>query len=436
MSSLSDFILMYDDVANKFRMERFGGVIKMNKSREPDVLENRLVDIKKKHRTKTLDKENGFIPSLVDSLLQSSKPDDAPTISYTQSMNQISFPKRTHSHSRVPSPADDSVHIRSSSSQTTQKPVISRMPSRTSTQTCSLSDSGISTVTRIRKQKQRPKKSKLLRAAKRALSKSPKVKMARLIPVENINARPVKEGISVPISKSPKIVSKESPGELSDDEEEESTSSQSTEHVMSDQDLADFADDLEEELDEDNKTDGQLPVSRNIDDVMEKSTGGGSTQGDDLRLDFSDLENAVEESPDDSVDEDGNGKGFQVVVEDNPRLMKSQRRVSESRISSLSDTSFPLSPLPKRPISMRKLAVSGNLMSRGSTPLGVSSPRISIDTPMLESGASSPSSSPPSKESARAEEVEDDTPDDDIEFDEEELDRALDDLDDEVSEAE
>ncbi|QPG73153.1 hypothetical protein FOA43_000459 [Brettanomyces nanus] len=406
MSSLSDFILLYDDVAKKFRMERFNGVIKLSKSREPEVLEKRLRDIEKKRLSSSLN-PLGSTTSVVDSLLQSAKLDDT-AATFSQHINRISFLKKKSSS--VPPQISDLVRP----SSYVNSP--------------SLSDSNSVSPLKIvkpkikqrRRQKQK-QKSELLRAAQRAVAKSPRMftsgesKLTRKVAtrIKGTKGGDVKIVTSGPSKSGSTTGSPErSSNAVSDSEVSENSSSQSTEHVMSDEDLAEFADELEEELDEDHK--GATSVSRSIDDVLEKVTNKNS------KLD--DLKNT------------GLGGLFHVTVEDNPRRKNSLRPTMTTAYASDSASSI-VSPLPRGPISMRKLAVTGNLISRGSTPLGLSSPNIRIDTPNLGDEISSPDSSP-LHGATTTRKIQDKAKDDEIDFDEEELDRALDDLDDEISEAE
>lgn len=109
-TSTSEFLLSFDTVSNSFKMSEFDGFIKMNKSRDPESINHKILELNKT----VSDDSEGFVDpnTLVDSLLKnltaSATPDPkvkqnpVPNKSYIQSISGIS-PVRKSSAFNTPS---------------------------------------------------------------------------------------------------------------------------------------------------------------------------------------------------------------------------------------------------------------------------------------------------------------------------------------------
>lgn len=344
VADFTDMVLLYDSIARKFKVNRFNGVIKFTKSRSPSTMRNIIETLSKKIKVTKPGK------SMADMLILAMKRVERRSVEKDRKIYPPPLP--TISPKRSLNSKANKRHIISKKVTRKASPIRKRKMKR---------NSGSSE----RKEQPKRKKSKLLRAAERAVHK------------ENIK----KQKQQVPATVAHKVnASKEKPPKDDD-------------LTLSDKDLADFADELEEELDVTN-------TSVNKPSLDSKHFEDGDSP------DYSEMENAIDDNDTESVKDDSTQ--FHVFVEDNPKLKSSKRRISETEGDPVHRKSFNMQssskPTDRKPISMRELAA------------GVNMPRLSPTSNNTEGQED------PNEEA--------------LEIDEQELDNALDDLDEEISEEE
>lgn len=391
LSGMSDFVLLYDDVTRKFRLNQFGGVLKLKKSREAGKFNGIFSKCERGMSEEAVMLEStGKCKSFVDSMIQTIRTEQRFVSPYTESHNGKSGRIRKNESTSEPMkrPTNQNVNRKA------------------------------------KKLKVKPKKSKLLRAAERAVGLSKKARQInqstymKFTPQSSkFSHKFSKNSSSFKINEPRRTNRKSIPPTPKKIEKKESD-----QNILSDQDLADFADELQEELE--GNDDVGLPKNNQESPNMNKTEGiQNSDQGH--VDDFSDFESDMSDASDmnDSAIDDNNTGEIHVIVDDNPKFMSSMRRLSETVRGQQFDRGTKSSPRPqiasyKKPISLKELATNENLRA-------------------LKSRSATPSSQSPAMEKSHRIHVNDDTKGaGESDFDEDALDRALDVLEGETSEEE
>ncbi|ODV86487.1 hypothetical protein CANARDRAFT_27685 [[Candida] arabinofermentans NRRL YB-2248] len=431
----SEYIMIYNDVTKKFKVEKFQGVIKMSKSREPYKVNQRITDLQERYsKLHNEESANNTNSSIIDFLLKSS--------SANLSVNELVSPIKIGKRKLTPlnTPLGTPVLLPTSAfnehATTATTPILSTAASATTKlkQSSSTSSSLPANSRSIAKSSvTKPKKSKLLKAAERQVSRN---KIKAVVPglvVPRTASAPTtpnivvsSNGVSKPKMAPKSRVIKTAPlVNDSDIEEIKLSPVQQSEAAtsMSDEDLDNFADELEKEWESENNADQDGDVKMNHADDSHGSKAlknGHSTdsksiskpksivevmQDDrqspaptntadeddeeewDLNLsDWEDDDAAVSSSVPPSKENLSNGEvnneesQFQLIVEDVPSFSSSSTKAKNvpnkvrtpKRESSSSPPSSSGSPTTgmnggsKKPISMRELAAAGSLLNRNS----------------------------------------------------------------------
>lgn len=385
VNGMSDFVLLFDDVTKKFHLDQFGGVLRLKKSREDAKINDMFSDFERAKGKEAVTVENtGKCKSFVDFMIQMIKADN----------------RSMRPHNKLHS-------CRTASAKQSIFPVLSKK--------CS---TGQMLNRKIRKPNYKPKKSKLLRAAERAVGLSKKARQN--FQHSNIKPLPRHSKESQNVLSSTLSLKLDRPQRLGHKVEHVSPKANQMKegegNVLSDKDLTNLADELEEELGGIQK--GKSRCSRKENEEKEDLDQGHSINFSDFGSDLSDYSDVNND-----VVEDSDTGEIHVIVDDNPKFMSSKRRLSENVRSPRFDRRTMSSPqLPtvslKKPISLKELATNENLRvlkTRSTTPIR--------RTPEIESYQTAKYlDAKKSEESAQSD------------FDEDALDRALDILESEASE--
>ncbi len=390
VNGMSDFVLLFDDVTKKFHLDQFGGVLRLKKSREDAKINDMFSDFERAKGKEAVTVENtGKCKSFVDFMIQMIKADNRSMQPY----NKL--------HSCRTALAKQSL-----SSVLSKKGSTGQMLNR-----------------KIRKPNYKPKKSKLLRAAERAVGLSKKARQN--VQHSNIKPLPRYSKESQNVLSSTLSLKLDRPQRLGDKAEHISPKANQVKeegegNVLSDKDLTNLADELEEELGGIQKE--KPRCSRKDFTAQKNEEKEGLDQGHSIN--FSDFGSDLSDYSDANNDvvEDSDTGEIHVIVDDNPKFMSSKRRLSENVRSPRFDRKTMSSPqLPtvslKKPISLKELATNENLRAlktRSTTPIR--------RTPEIESYQTTKYlDAKKSEESAQSD------------FDEDALDRALDILESEAS---